>query len=103
MGSMSEFVHSKARDELPKTKRDFCTSTEVSFPAGYDEDDSMALPLESLAGNLTTLRRPSSTFSWKRRMNYRRPKKISVQALKFLFRLDTTKMIQWLWNCWQEI
>merc|ERR550519_510017 len=48
--SMSEFVHSKARDELPKTKRDFCTSTEVSFPVGYDEDDSMALEL--LAGNL---------------------------------------------------
>ena len=52
--SMSEFVHSKARDELPKTKRDFCTSTEVSFPSGYDEDDSMALPLESLAGKCET-------------------------------------------------
>merc|ERR1719427_1294398 len=45
-----ESVQSKGNYELPKTKQDFCTSTEVSFPAGYDEDDSMAM--ESLAGNL---------------------------------------------------
>merc|ERR1719187_119214 len=45
-----ESVQSKGNYELPKTKQDFFTSTEVSFPAGNDEDDSMAM--ESLAGNL---------------------------------------------------
>ena len=50
--AMSESVQSKGKYELPKTKKDICTSTEDSFPAGY-YDDSMAM--KSLAGKCGTV------------------------------------------------